>query len=121
LFSWLQATLSGLLTAVLDQVDLIRIAPLPERSFGRLRFEYIPLFETAFRCEKLLESRVSAAAPEEGLDIRVPVRQPLFNKPECEIGPKVEVILMRYRDVRSDVSRSAGSSSSSIGFVSEIQ
>ena len=86
-------------TAVLGQVDLIRIAPLPERSLGRLRLEHVPLFETAYRCEKLLESRVSAAAPKEGLDVRVPVRQPLFNKPEREIGPKVKVILMRDREV----------------------
>ena len=113
--------LGRLLTAVLGQVDVINFAPLPKRSLSRLRLECVPLLKTALRCEKLLETRVCAAAPEKGLDVRVSVWQPLFNKPEREIVPKVKRILVRIAMYRSDVSRSSGSSSSSIGFVSEIQ
>jgi hypothetical protein len=87
------------LPAVLGQVDLILFAPLPQRSLGRLRLECVPLLKTAFRCEKILEPRVCAAAPKEGLDVPVPVWQPLFNKPEREIVPKVKLSLVRDLDV----------------------
>jgi len=87
------------LTVVLGHVDLIRFAPVPQRSLGQRRLECVPLFKTALRGEKLLETRVSAAVPEESLDVRVSVRQPLFNKPERKTIPKIELILVRDGDV----------------------
>jgi hypothetical protein len=91
--------LGRLLTAALGHVDFIRVAPFPQRSLGRLRFECVPRLKTVFRCEQLLETRISAAAPEAGLHVRVPVRQPLFNKPEREGVPEVKLIFVRDRDV----------------------
>ena len=77
--------LGRLLTAVLGHVDLIRLAPLPQRSLGRLRLECVPLLKT----------------------VRVPAWQPLFNKPEREIVPKVKLSLVRDLDVLPNVRVSA--------------
>ena len=84
--------------SVLGQVDLIRFARLSQRSLGRLRLECVPLLQTAFRCKKLLETRVCAANRKKA-STSLPAWQPLFNKPEREIVPKVKLSLVRDLDV----------------------
>ena len=91
--------LGRLLTAILHKVDLVRCAPIPQRSLGTLGLECIPLVETTFRREKFFETRVSSPVAKASLDTRVPMRQLLFRKPEREIVPQVEIVLVRNRDV----------------------
>jgi hypothetical protein len=43
---------------MLHKVDLVRYAPIPQRSLGTLGLECIPLVETSFRREKIFETRV---------------------------------------------------------------
>ena len=80
-------------------VDLVRGAPLPQRSLGTLGLELIPLVETPFFREKVFETCVCATVAKERLDRRVPMRQLLFRKPKREIVPQVEIVLVRNRDV----------------------
>ena len=74
-----------LLTVALNKVDLIRFAPLAQGSLRGLGFECVPLLKTPFRRQKFFETRVSSSAPEEGLDVRIPVWQLLFDKPKRQI------------------------------------
>src|SRR5438094_215206 len=91
--------LGGLLTVILHKVDLVRCAPIPQRSLGTLRLECIPLLETPFRREKFFETRVSSTADKACLDARVPMRQLFFRKPKRQTVPQVEIVLVRNRDV----------------------
>ena len=87
------------LTAILHKVDLVRYAPIPQRSLGTLGLKCIPLVETPFRREKIFETRVRSTVAKASLDARVAMRQLLFRKPKGEIVPQVEIILVRNRDV----------------------
>jgi hypothetical protein len=80
-------------------VDLVRYAPIPQRSLGTLRLECILLVKTLFRGEKIFETRVRSTVATTNLDARVPMRQLLFRKPKREIVLQVEIVLVRNRDV----------------------
>ena len=57
------------------------------------------LLKIPFRRQKLFETRVSSAAPEEVLDVRVPIRQLLLDKPKCEIVAQFKIVLVGNRKV----------------------
>ena len=94
-----KAVSGRLLTAILHKVDLVRCAPLPERSLGALGFECIPSVEALFRRQQFLETSVGSAMPEARRDVRISMRQLRVRKPKREIVPQVEVVLVWNRDV----------------------
>jgi hypothetical protein len=65
-------------------VDLVRYAPIPQRSLGTLGLECIPLVKTPFRREKIFETRARSTVAKASLDARVPMRQLLFREPKRE-------------------------------------
>jgi len=77
----LQHKLGRLLTSVLDDIDLIFLAPVPQRSLSVFGFKCIPPLETPFGFKKFLETRVRAPVPKGRRDGRVPMGQLFFGSP----------------------------------------
>ena len=95
----LQHKLGRLLTSVLDDIDLIFLAPVPQRSLSVFGFKCIPPLETPFGFKKFLETRVRAPVPKGRRDGRVPMGQLFFGKTKREVVPEVEFVLVRNGDV----------------------
>ena len=87
------------MTSVLDDIDLIFLAPVPQRSLSVFGFKCIPPLETPFGFKKFLETRVRAPVPKGRRDGRVPMGQLFFGKTKREVVPEVEFVLVRNGDV----------------------
>ena len=87
------------MTSILDDIDLIFFAPIPQRSLGVFGLERIPPLETPFGDKKFFETRVRAPVPKGRRDGRVPMRQLLFGKTKREVVPQVKLVLVWNCDI----------------------
>ena len=76
-------------------MDVAFHTPVSQRLVGRLRLVLVPPLQRSLGLEQILESRVSAFAPEIADDLVVAMRKLARGKSQCKTLPEVELGLVR--------------------------
>jgi hypothetical protein len=106
--------------ALIDLKPVVR-TPRPQRLLDRFRLIGVPPIESPFGIEQRLEPGIGAFAAEKADNLVIAGGQLARSKAQRKALSEVEIGLVRYGEVkRPDVSRSSGTSSSS-GFISDVQ
>ena len=83
----------------LDNLNIVFLAPVPQRSLSGLGLECVPLVQAALRRKEFFEASAGTPVPKEVLDRRGSLGQFLRYETQREVAPEVQVILVWYRDV----------------------